>query len=918
MSKSKGLTLVVVESPGKIDKIQHILGDNYIVLASVGHIIDLDKSNMSIDFEDNYKPLYKILDGKHDVVEKLKKAYYKSSDLLIATDKDREGEMIAWSIASELKVKEPKRITFTEITKTEILKAVKNPDKIDNNVVDAQKLRRMLDRIIGYKLSPLLWKSMGGGLSAGRVQSVVVKLINEKEKEIEDFFSTENASFFKTTANFTYGNSKKYTIKSQLFTTKIQELEEDQNDDSNNKSKLIKNNGSNDIKNSDNNSDDGSNNDFDDNSNDDNKTNNKYSLAKIPNKKEAIKIMKLVSESSFVVQNTITKESIRNPSVPFITSTLQQEASTKYGFGSKRTMMAAQHLYEAGYITYMRTDSVNLSEEALKAIEEYVITKYGKEYHRKMNYKSKNKNAQEAHEAIRPTNPKTSGISESLTQKISKDEIKLYNLIWKRTIASQMAPSKFNVTTIQINITKLSDYCFVSCVEENTFLGYLIVYNIVDNKDEIDENEEDNIKNQISSKIEIPKIKTNMNPSDVVCTESYKNPPNRYNEASLVKRLENLSIGRPSTYAAIIDKIQNVKYVKKDDVAGEKRDSLILKWDGIKKSEIETEKKEILIGKEKNRFIPTDIGIFVVTFLEKHFSNIMDYEFTADMERQLDEIAEGKLTLFKVIDKFWKGFNKLVEKLDKSIVTREVNDPNAREVGIHPETGKKIIATLARYGPIVKMEDENLKKPRIAPIKKPLTIKNITVDDALELFSFPKVLGRHKGKIVSLNRGQYGYWVSIGNTNASVKIENDDIDNFKLETAISAIEQKNESDLWSGTDSKNRYTVKNGQYGLYIQIKPLIQPKTMKKPKFVNLPKDITPESLTIEKILEIVSNDQKRKKEPKKDKFKDTNEIKESKESKESKEPKEDKKSNKPAKTKKSDNLEKSESKPKKTKPNK
>lgn len=886
MPKGEGLILVIVESPGKIEKIQHILGDGYIVLASVGHIIDLDKSNMSIDFEDNYKPIYKIIDGKYDVVEKIKKAYYKSTDLLIATDEDREGEMIAWSIASQLKVKTPKRITFNSITKEELLKAVKKPGKINDNIVDAQKLRRMLDRIIGYKLSPLLWKSMGGGLSAGRVQSVVVKLINEKEQEISNFFSAGTASFFKTTGDFSFGKS---VMKSQLYTTKKQESieeikEEDSEDDekpTKGKKKVSKKK------------------EIEEDCEDDEKptkgkkkvvkkqeddeeeiVKTKGEIARIPNKQEATHVMELIVKSKFTVSNTVTKESIRQPSAPFITSTLQQEASTKYGFGSKRTMMAAQHLYEAGHITYMRTDSVNLSAEALKLVGEYIVSKYGKEYHRQTEYKSKSKNAQEAHEAIRPTDPKVTGISENSGQKISKDEIKLYTLIWKRAVASQMAPAKFDVTTVSIEASKLDDYYFLSHLEENTFLGYLAVYNLADNKDEVDENNEDNdIKNKLD-KIEIPKIGTKLKPSNITCTESYKNPPGRYNEASLVKKLEALSIGRPSTYAAIIDKIQNVKYVKKEDVPGEDRDSFVMKWDGNEKSNVEIEKKKISLGKEKNRFIPTDIGIFVVTFLEQHFKNIMDYKFTADMEQQLDDIAEGKLTLFKVIDKFWKDFSELVNNLDKSIVTKDVHDPNAREVGIHPETGMKIIATLARYGPMIKMEEEGSKKPRTAPIKKPLTIKTITVSDAVELFSFPKNLGRHKGKIVSLNRGKYGYYVTLGKEDirVSVKIEDDEVDKFKLEDAILALEQKKEGQLWSEADNKYRYTLCNAKYGMCIMIKPLIQPKTVKKPKFVSLPKDVKQEDLTLEKVLEIVANDSKRKKEA----------VQKNKQSVEKKEPKE------------------------------
>lgn len=882
--KATGLILVIVESPGKIEKIQHILGDNYKVMASVGHIIDLDKSAISIDFENNYKPIYKINDDKREVVKKLKNAYYDCADLLIATDEDREGEMIAWSIATQLNVITPKRITFNSITKKELLDAVKKPGKINDNLVDAQKLRRMLDRIIGYKLSPLLWKSMGGGkLSAGRVQSVIVKLIIEKENEITDFFSAGTSSFFKSSGDFTYA---KNTLKAQLYTTKEQEEQEELEDD-NKKNK----------------------NDEDSNESNDNEEQKskktlkskaikkessdkkKGQIARIPGKKEAENVMKEITKSEFIVSDTLTKESIRQPSAPFTTSTLQQEASTKFGFTSKRTMTAAQHLYEAGHITYMRTDSVNLSEEAIKIIGEYVVSKYGKEYHRQMNYKSKSKNTQEAHEAIRPTDPKVLGVNVDPAHKISTDEIKLYTLIWKRAVASQMSPAKFDVTAVNIGISKLNDYYFVSHLENNTFLGYLVVYNIANDKNEVDENDDENN----NTKVEIPNKGTKMNPKNVICAESYKNPPTRYGEATLIKKLETLGIGRPSTYSAFIDKIQNIEYVRKEDVPGEERDSVIIKWNGDSKSKIETENKKILLGKEKNKFVPTSVGILVVNFLQKHFVDIMDYKFTAEMEEKLDDIAEGKITLFKVIDKFWKQFKPLVEDLDKKIVPKAIMDEKARELGIHPN-GNKIIATMARYGPVVKMIDkDNEKSVSYAPIKKPLTIEKIKLEDAIELFKFPKNLGRHNKQIVSLNRGKYGYWVSVGNNNVSVKIQDDNIESFTLEDAIKALEEKSAWELWKGTDSKNRYIVCDGEYGRYIRIQPLIAPKTAKKLKSVSLPKDTDLSTLTVDKVLEIIATVKAKNKKRKEDavekkKGKDTKQRSES--------DKSEKKEDKPKKT--------------------
>ena len=872
VSKPSGLILVIVESPNKITKIEHILGDGYKVMASVGHIIDLDKSKMSIDFENNFKPTYTVMEGKYDVIQKLKKAYYDCSDLLIATDEDREGEMIAWSVAKELGIKgEPKRIVFNEITKKGLTDAVKKPGNINYHMVDAQKLRRILDRIIGYKLSPLLWKSMGGGkLSAGRVQSVVVKLIIEKENDIKNFFSEGSASFFKTSGEFTDKN--KNVLKSQLYTTKKQEKLEDDPDKKNADKE----------DNSDNESDDESKGESSDDSSDEEDkkkvtkkvatkvvkqtlTKAKGEVARIPKEKDAKEVMKLIMKSKFEVNDVAERESIRQPPAPFTTSTLQQEASRKFGFGSKRTMMAAQHLYEGGHITYMRTDSVNLSEEALKLIGDFVLTKYGKDYHRKMNYTSKAKNTQEAHEAVRPTDPKVMGVSADPTHKISVDEIKLYTLIWKRSVASQMTPAKFKVVNIFIDISELDDYYFVTQVENNIFLGYLAVYNLANDKNEVEEDADEENK---ASTIDIPKKGTVLTPTNVTTTEDYKRPPVRYNEASLVSKLDpkNLNIGRPSTYAAIIDKIQSAGYVNKEDVDGEERDSVVMSWDGKPKSALKTDNKKLILGKEKNKFVPTAMGILVVNFLVKHFPDIMDYKFTAGMEENLDEVAEGKLVWTKVLEKFWKDFQPLVEKLDKTIKVKEIVNEHDRELGKHPKSGGRIMATIGVHGPYVKMFDKDGNSFVSAPIKKPLTLAKVTLDDAVELFRFPINLGRLKGKIVSLNRGEYGHYLVVGSTKVSLKLEDKDVDSYKLEDAIKAIETKSEGEFWKGSDSKNIYIVKEHvEHGKYILIKSLTAKKNM-KPRFVGLPKDVEPSTLTIEKVQEIVANDGANKRKRKED----------------------------------------------------
>src|SRR3989338_3174976 len=427
--------LVIVESPGKIQKIQHILGDDYIIMASVGHIIDLDPKSMSINLE-TFEPQYQIMQGKTDVVKKLIKAYEKADDIYLASDRDREGEMIAWSLAKELKIKNPKRIVFNAITKEELLKAVKKPNKIDNNLVNEQKARRVLDRFIGYKVSPLIMKyTQGSGKSAGRVQSVVVRLILEKEIEIENFFKKNEDSFFKVCGEFF---EKKKTFKAQLYNKKIDKNEESEENEENN-------------------------------------NNNNRGIAKIKKEENMRQLMKLMISSKYKVSDITDRESIRKPSAPFTTATLQQEASHKLGMTSKRTMTAAQHLYEATYITYHRTDSVNLSNEGLKLIGDYIISEHGKEYYLKKNYESKSKNTQEAHEAIRPTKPKTTGINENKKDKIGRDEINLYKLIWKRAVVSQMVSAKFKITSIKIDISEIKEYYFLTQIENIIFDGFLAV-----------------------------------------------------------------------------------------------------------------------------------------------------------------------------------------------------------------------------------------------------------------------------------------------------------------------------------------------------------------------------------------------------------------------------------------------------------
>ena len=795
--------LVIVESPGKISKIGHILGDSYIVDASVGHIIDLDKKNMSIDFE-TFEPHYKIIDGKESVVSKLKSKYKKCSDCLIAADEDREGEMIAWSLARELGIKNAKRIVFNSITKDELLKAIKNPRKIDQNIVDAQKLRRMLDRIIGYRLSPLLWKNIGAGKSsAGRVQSVVVKLVIEKENEINSFFEKDTSSEFKTSGMFL---NKKNILKSQLYTTKKQLTNDSDSDESSESNSASESSTSEDDS-------DGSarEDDRDGSASEDEGKIKKGTLSKINKYKDVMLIMTNISKSIFKISGISKKESIQKPSPPFITLTLLQEGSRKLGFNSKRTMMAAQHLYEGGYITYMRTDSTNLSDEALKIIGDYVISKYGKEYYKKTNYITNDKGAQEAHEAIRPTDPKKTGLSNDPAHKIGSDEIRLYNLIWKRSVASQMSPAKFKIIGIQINISKLDNYYFESIIKTITFKGFLTVYDLENLEEENDDDDE--IQND---DIVIPKIGTILDAKEVLTIQDYKKPPVRYNEPSLTGKIKNLNIGRPSTYPAIMIKIQDAGYVKRDDVDGIEKECKTIEWKGEK---IKENTKKINLGKEKNKFVPTEMGITINNFLNTHFPEIMDYKFTADMEDNLDKVASGKLKWNKILKEFYEKFQPLVDKLNEG-AKMEFIDKEAIELGVHPEYGYKIIATNAKFGAIVKMIGEG--KPIIAPIKKPMTIKKITLEDALKLLEYPRLLGKYERKNVLLYKGQYGFYLKVGETDKyALKVLEEDIGEFELKDALQIIEEKNKSYIWHGQDEKNKYIVLDGQYGKYIRIIPL-------------------------------------------------------------------------------------------------
>ena len=804
--------LVIVESPGKIKKIQSILGDNYVVTASVGHIIDLPSKEMSIDIQNNFKPTYEPMYDKTKVIKELKTLAKSADDILLATDEDREGEMIAWTLQYVLNIENAKRITFNSITKDELLKAVQNPRQIDYNLVDAQKTRRMLDRIVGYEISPILWKTIGQSLSAGRVQSVVVRLILEKEREIQKFLESEIKSEYKFKSNFNnqYDAQLYQVNKPKNILENVDEviINDDENVNEQEMSdKLIKG----------------------------------YK-AVILTEKLARELMDKFIKSEYKISAKGDTIQTRNASPPFTTSTLQQEASRKLGFTIQRTMMAAQHLYEAGHITYMRTDSVNLSAEAIKNIGDYIKNTYGDEYHKQTYYKSKSNNTQEAHEAVRPTHIEITGINQ--TGKIGNDESRLYNLIWKRAIASQMSPAKLNVATTQINISKTKDYYFQSDITTIVFDGFLKVYNL--------QNLEDNNNDDILQK-NTPKINDKLKLNKLDMIQDYQKPPTRYNEASLVNKLDpkNLNIGRPSTYASIITKIQERKYVEKKDNEGITKNILHLEWDSEDK-EIDEKTETISLGKDTGKLCPTSIGSVVTDFLVQYFPQIMDYKFTSSLEEKLDKVAEGKLNLVNLMKDFYHtDFHPIVENLSKEKI--KFVDKDMREVGIDEE-GNRIIATVRRFGPVVYIE-KNGKEHNIAPIKAPLTIKNITLEEALKILSYPKLLGKIGRTQVKLYKGAYGFYAKYGDKKVNLsKIDKEE--DITIEKITEIEKEKKSYYLWEHKEGKIHYTVMDGQYGKYISMKDTS--KKTNKPLNTKLPTDVDIKDLTLVKVKEIIEEGKK------------------------------------------------------------
>ena len=725
--------LVIVESPAKAKTIEKFLGKDYKVASSFGHIADLPSKELGVDVEGDFDPKYKVSKDKKDVVKNLKALASKAEIVWLASDEDREGEAIAWHLAETLDLdhSKTKRIVFHEITKTAIEKAIKNPRGIDYNLVDAQQARRVLDRIVGYELSPVLWRKVKGGLSAGRVQSVSVRLIVERERAIENF--EPQAS---------------YRVDAEFFKTGSQSF----------KAKLPKN---------------------------------------IATAFEAESFLKANKEADYEVTSLEKKPAKKSPAPPFTTSTLQQEASRKLGFSVSRTMSNAQRLYEAGLITYMRTDSVNLSDEARKGALEQIKSAYGDSYSKPRKYKGKSKGAQEAHEAIRPTN------FANHTVNAERDQMRLYELIWKRAIASQMSDAKLERTTLQIGITSEGerlDEQFVARGEIITFDGFLKVY--LESTDDED-TEQEGILPDLAKGDRLER-------KFISATERFTRPPARFTEASLVKQLEELGIGRPSTYAPTISTIQNRNYIEKGTNEGEKRPykQYVLENGSVKASQL-TEK----VGSNKGKLVPTDVGFIVTDFLVNHFESILDYNFTAKVEESFDDIAEGKEDWRAMMKDFYKGFHPQVEDVQEN-ADRESGE---RVLGEDPKTGRQVSVRLGKYGPMVQIgtADEE-EKPQFASLAPHQQLNTITYEEAMDLFKLPKSLGHYKEDPVEVNIGRYGPYVRYGKKFVSIPKDVDPL-SVELDEAITYIKEKEKADApiykYKGLD----VTKGKGRFGPFIK-----------------------------------------------------------------------------------------------------
>ncbi|MDR3706294.1 MAG: type I DNA topoisomerase [Paludibacteraceae bacterium] len=769
--------LVIVESPAKAKTIEKFLGTEYTVLSSFGHIRDLSEKGLGIDFEHNYEPQYTVSKDKVKLVGELKKAAKGAEMVWLASDEDREGEAISWHLSEvlELPKEKTKRIVFHEITKNAILHAIENPRDIDINLVDAQQARRVLDRIVGFELSPVLWRKIKPSLSAGRVQSVAVRLIVDREREIQKF--TPEAAY-RVSAIFLVPdkNNKIVELKAELHN-------------------------------------------------------------RLKTKEEVLLFLEKCKTAQFSIENILTKPAKKSPAAPFTTSTLQQEAARKLGYSVSQTMRIAQGLYESGKITYMRTDSVNLSDLAIGTTKAEIISMAGEKYSKVRKYQTKSKGAQEAHEAIRPSYINEHKIEGSAQEK------RLYELIWKRTIASQMADAELERTTATIDIST-SDEKFIANGEVLTFDGFLKVY--LESTDEENEQEDEGM---------LPPLKVNevLNMKDITAQERFTQKPARYAEASLVRKLEELGIGRPSTYAPIISTVQNRGYVEKGDREGEIRPFNMLT---LAKGVIKDEIKDETVNAEKSKLFPTDIGIVVTDFLFSFFPNIMDYNFTANVEIEFDEIAEGKTAWTKTIDAFYKDFHPTVEA-SKAKTDHKVGE---RVLGTDPKTGRPISVKIGRFGPVVQIglaEDE--EKPLFASLLKNQSMETITLEDALELFKLPRSLGEFEDKEMTVAIGRFGPYIKHNSKFISLPKTEDPM-TVSAETAIQLIEKKREEDknkmIKTFTEEPD-LQILNGRFGPYI---------VYKKSNY-KIPKKQDPAALTLEECIKLIEEEDKSEK-PKKKRF--------------------------------------------------
>ena len=750
--------LVIVESPAKAKTIERFLGKDYKVMSSYGHIRDLKKKEISIDL-DTLEPDYEIPDEKKKLVSELRSNAKKAKKVWLASDEDREGEAISWHLCEVLGLDEEKtnRIVFHEITKNAILQAIEHPRHIDMNLVNAQQARRVLDRLVGFRLSPVLWRKVKPALSAGRVQSVAVRLIVERERETQAFVSEP---YYRVSAVFTLAKDTKKPVEVRAeYPTRFKTHE------------------------------------------------------------DALAFLEKCKDATFTVDAVSKKPLHRTPAPPFTTSTLQQEASRKLGFTVSQTMMVAQHLYENGQITYMRTDSVNLSSLCINDSKEEITKLYGKEYSKPRNYKTNAKGAQEAHEAIRPTYMSNTEVEGNAQER------RLYELIWKRTAASQMADAQIEKTTINIKATGL-DECFVATGEVITFDGFLKAYRESTDEEEVSEKM---IANNAEAPVHtLPPLQRGdqLLRASITATERFTTGPIRYTEASLVHKLEELGIGRPSTYAPTISTIQQREYVQKGDKKGVERTYTI---DTLQGDRINTTNKKEVVGNEKGKLLPSDIGIVVNDFLLKYFPDIMDYGFTANVEKHFDKIAEGKAKWSTMIKKFYKEFDPVVER---TMNIRAEHKAGERELGIDPKTGRPVFVKIGRFGPIVQIGTaEDTEKPLFSQLPSNLGMETITLEEALELFKLPRTIGEYEGSPVVIGSGRYGPYIMHDKKYVSLPKTEDPL-TVQLNRAIELIDEKRQQEAnrhLQQFDEDPKMEVMNGRYGAYICYdgKNYRMPKTM-------------------------------------------------------------------------------------------